>query len=412
MAKIFCLIFYGFVFISILSFSNIDAVVITPVTNISMLGGQYFFKTEPGSFGGNIDLFFTPVINFTPDNALLPICTFTYRGTKDVQELVGGGTLTQETADLGISLKYVNKFSDTLKGKIKTGYKFEYLKETKDEEWTKGLFDYNKIIVGLELEKLLGSGNLLLGYDYYQMKYPNYSSLVSEYGTTIDTTTYSEISQNAGKNVLDYNTNDIFVEFIHNCSETTSIKFNYDLAYKYFVDQKIVTEQGKFGTDKRNDLVHYLGAGINRILNKKNNIIDITDSITVYTSNQNSYDANNTKFIPDFYGFIQNNFTPSLKICFGNIQNPNIINFYFDIAYRQYTGRLAQDPSGIYKSEKIHQTTTTLGLSLSFPVSSIKGLTAKISSNYRTTESNMKYEKNYRYNYYVTNYFVGLEWRN
>jgi hypothetical protein len=388
---------------------------VVPVANISVLGGQYFLKGQNTSFGGNVDLFYTPVINFSPEKAFLPMFSLTYRGTKDVQELVGGGTLTQEYMDIGpLTLKYILKTSETFKVKVKAGYKIEYLKETKDEQWQKGLFDYNKALGGMEIEKTYPDTewNMRIGVDAYSMKYPNYASLISNqnYQAGIDTTTYKELSNNAGTNVLDNNTNEVFVEFSHAFSDTLTGKALYDIALKNFGDQKIVNKDGTFATDLRNDTVHFLTFGITG--RTERTIISLTDSVQLNASNQNSYDASLTQFIPNFYNFFQNGITPSLTFNLGETEPYSTISLYWDVALRQYSDRFVQAADGTYNtSEKINQVTSTQGLVLSLPLSGIsKGLSFRVSGNYRSASSNMKYEKFYLYNYSVTTYFTGITW--
>jgi len=52
---------------------KLNAAQVTNVADISFMGGQYFLKSDAGSFGGNLDVFYTPVISFSKDIAVLPI---------------------------------------------------------------------------------------------------------------------------------------------------------------------------------------------------------------------------------------------------------------------------------------------------------------------------------------------------
>ncbi|MFH0947713.1 MAG: hypothetical protein V1833_01765 [Elusimicrobiota bacterium] len=397
-----------FVFLSLLLLSPIPhslspAVKVTPVANISLLGGQYFLEGENDSFAGNADIFFSPVINFSANTAILPIYQGVYSGTKDVRELIGGGTLTREVLDNSLTLKFTHKFSDKWKGKIKAGYKKEFLKETEDEKLGDGLFDYNRIIAGLETEKKYENLNLRVGYDFYTMSYPNYASLITTYQTSIDTATYTEVSQNAGEDVLDYLTHELFVEGVHTFNETTTGKISYDMAYKNFKDQTIVKNDGSFSSKKRNDLVHICTFGVVKNLPKIT--AALYNSFQYYDSNQNSYDANRTQYNSNYYDFIQDNVTPSLTFL---LKKNAKLNFWWDIAYRKYIKRPAQDEEGNYKTSEISQTTNTTGLSLIIPV--YKSVSMKMAANYRDATSNNRYEANYRYNYNTSNYFVGLNW--
>ena len=377
---------------------------ITPVANISLLGGQYFLEGNNDSFAGNADIFFAPVINFSEDSALLPIYQGVYSNTKDVRELIGGGTLTREVLDNSLTLKFTRKFSDTLKGKVKAGYKLEYLAETKDEKLGDGLFDYNRLIGGIEAEQVFGDRtNVRVGYDFYIMSYPNYSSLVSQSADIIDTQTFTEISKNAGEDVLDYSTHELFVEGLRSFNDTTVGKISYDIAYKNFKDQTLVKSDGSFSSKKRNDLVHLLTLGVAK--NLKNFTAALYNTVQYYDSNQNSYDANRTQYNQNYYDFIQDNVTPSLTFL---LKNNAKLNLWWDIAYRKYINRPSQDEEGNYKTSEISQVTNTTGLSLIIPV--YKSVSLKTAANYRDATSNNRYEANYRYNYNTSNYFVGMNW--
>jgi len=378
---------------------------ITPVANISLLGGQYFLEGETDSFTGNANIFFSPVINFSEKTALLPIYQGIYSGTKDVKELVGGGTLTRKVLDNSLTLKATHKISDDLKAKVKVGYKMEYLQETEDEDkFGDGLFDYNRIIAGMEGEKALNENwNLRAGYDFYIMSYPNYSSLITTYQTSIDTATYTEISKNAGEDVLDYSTHELFFETIRSFSEKLSGKIIYDIAYKSFNDQTIVKSDGSFSSSKRSDLVHLLSFGISNKLEKVT--LNIVNSVQYYDSNQNSFDANRTQYNANYYDFFQNNIMPSLVF---SISKNVRLSLWWDVAYRMYLKRPAQNESGEYQDSKISQITNTTGTNLVIPV--YKSLSLNIAGSYRDSSSNNKYEANYRYNYNTSNYFAGINW--
>lgn len=385
---------------------------IVPVGNLELLAGQYMLQTEATTVGGNFNFSFSPVISFSPKTALLPIFFATYRGTKDVQELVGGGTLVQEYLDLGpVSLKFLYKLNNTTKFKFKTGYKIEYLKETADEQWQKGLFDYNKTNFGAEIEKSLKNKtvNLRLSFDYNITKYPNYASLISQFQTTLDTTTYSELSENAGENVLDNNSSDIGLEFGYKFSSFAETKMFYTYSLKNFVDQKIVNETGKFTSDLRTDVLHLLNLNFNFKL--VNTIISLTDTVQYYSSNQNSYDAGRTQYIPKFYNFYQNTVSPMVQLFLGPVEPKTKFGICYELSFRQYLERLSQDSEGNYLNEKVYQNTNTVGITVSYPLNNLlSGLFIKFNANYCTVSSNMKYEKYYKYNYYVTNYFLGFVW--
>jgi len=385
------------------------AVKVTPVANLSILGGQYWMsESVPSSFGGNADLFFSPVLNFSPNIALLPIYSGSYRGTKSVRDLVGGGTLTQESQDHGISLKLVNKMKGNMKLKASAGYKLEYLKETKEEAWGQGLFDYTRMGFGVELEKHWKKTNGRAGMDYYTMNYPHYQSLVTEgqFETSMDTTTYSEISAQAGTNVLNYTGMALFLEYARQMSPKVMGVIRYDVSMKNFVDQKTVQHSGAFSSELRRDLSHALSMGVN--LTTPRVVLSFSDAVQFYDSNQNTFDTAKPQFIANNYDYFQNGIAPAITFKLGSVDEPVKLSLLWDISWRMYTERLAQDAETDYKSDKISQLINTMGMSITYPLAS--ALSAKLALNYSDSSSNMRYEKNYKYNYYTFNYFLGINW--
>ncbi len=381
---------------------------ITPIADITVGGGQYFYSGS-ASNGASGDIYFSPVMNFSQDTALLPIYSGSYRGTKDVRELVGGGTLTQETQDHSITLRYITKFTDSFRFRIRGGYKIEYVKETKDETWGKGLFDYTRPSFGVEGEKNIGDkSSLKVGMDYYQMKYPNYKSLISntDYQTSLDTTTYTELSTNAGENVLDNNNLVLSISYTRYPSENYFWRVGLDATGKNFPEQHVVGENGFFEETLRKDsnitLSGLVSFGNERIRTS------ISDSIQLYNSNQNSYDASGAKFISSYYSYTENVFAPTLSLNLGEFKPYSVVSFYVELAHRFYNSRPAQTITGEYLSENIYQATQTAGVSFKYPI--LKNLSAKLSGSYRVSFSNMKYENNYKYNYDVFTYFAGLNW--
>lgn len=380
---------------------------VIPTGNISIMGGQYWVTgADPSSPAGNVDIFFSPVINFSPNTALLPIYAGTYSGTKDVRELVGGGTLTRELQDHSLSLKFIEKFDGGWKLKLRAGYKIEYLKETKDETWGKGLFDYEKIIGGFEFEKPGRRWVSRIGGDCYTMHYPNYQSLISqpEFESSIDTTTYTEISSQAGTDVLDFTALAGFYNLSYAFAGNVQGTLQYDFIRKYFKDEKIVTQTGEFSNTLRQDTGHYLTLGIN--LSSPRVIAGLSNVIQYYESNQNSFDMANSKYIDNYYGFVENNFMPNITFLLGRGEVRSALYLFWEVAWRNYLDRPAQYADASYKNVNVAQTTSTTGCMFTYPLS--RSLSLKFSTMYRDADSNMRYEKNYMYNYYSFNYFAGI----
>src|SRR5581483_3654537 len=122
-----------------------------------------------------------PAVAFNDQWSVIPTLSSSWRGTKSVQDLVGGGTVFQQTQDNSASLKGIYSPNKAWQFKAAGGYYLELLKETRDEVWGKGLFDYQKFSTNLEAERALGEdSSVRLGLDYYYIDFRNYNTLESQ----------------------------------------------------------------------------------------------------------------------------------------------------------------------------------------------------------------------------------------
>ncbi|MFW6134029.1 MAG: hypothetical protein ACOC5R_00465 [Elusimicrobiota bacterium] len=395
------------IFLSFLSMNTNARVKFTPVADISLTGGQYFLMDEPSSFGGNSSVYFSPVVGFSEKNYLIPVINLNYTGTRDVQELVDGDALTRESVDYGIILKYM--YNSPVKATLRTGYKKFLISETKDENFGQGLFDYNRKLIGLELEKKIFGYNIGLTGDYYTINFVNYASLVSqeEYKDSLDTQTYTEISENSGENVLDYSDVRIGIKAQDKKRDMLTLEYFYSIDFRSFLDQSTVQNDGSFSADLRKDIINTIGAGIN--YNLKRTVLGLKGQTGIVNSNQNSFDENAAKFINDYYSYYNIELFPSIAFLLGNKEKLYNLKFWWSVEYRRYNNRPAQDDEGDYLDEKVVNMDNSWGLYFGYPVA--KNITASLSANRRTAQSTMKYEANYKYNYTVTNYYAGFNWQ-
>lgn len=372
-----------------------------PVIDLSLYGGKYYLDGEAASFDGKFDAFISPSIILNDNNELYPLYMGYYNGTQDIQELAGGGVLTRQRQEHTLSLKYV-KINDFDKIKPRISYSKALVKETKDEKWGDGLFDYNTLSAGIEFEQERPYGTFIESYDFSSVKYPNYATLISQAQTVIDTTTYSELSQNAGTDILD-NISHRFGFSYTWFPQQLVMTSGFDFTYRKYDDQAIVSRTGSFKSDKRKDINIGLDFKVEKPAKPVN--ISFTAAFDYLNSNQNSYDASRTKYIDDYYSYIQAELDPSLNFYFKNKGS-----FGWTLSFRKlyYLGRLAQDAAGNYKSSKINQEYWLNSIYLKYPVSS--NFFAKLIYSYNVSSSNMKYEAGYRYNYRANNYLIGIEW--
>ena len=156
------------------------AVEVKPVVDAQLMGGQNYYNGASSSFGGVASLTLSPYTQFNDQWSMVPLYNGNYKGTKQVTDLVGGGTLFQDSQDHTVSTKLVRTFDNGLKLKAGGGYGIELLRETQDENWGSGLYDNNKAFTGTEAEWSWEKDRYVrLAYDYYYIRFPNYQSLES-----------------------------------------------------------------------------------------------------------------------------------------------------------------------------------------------------------------------------------------
>ena len=377
----------------------------TPVANASLLGGKYYLDSEAASFNGRLDLFLSPVLKLGENNTLIPIYSWNYSGTQDIQELAGGGVLTRQRQAHTLSLKhvYTREFN---KYKPRFSYSKALVQETKDEDWGDGLFDYTTMSFGVEAEQEKPHGTFTESYDYSLVSYPNYSTLLSQSQTVIDTATFNELAANAGKDTMDNAGHRLALGYTW-FPEPLTMQAGYDLTYRTYGDQPVINEpatgQPSFSSDKRTDLVQNLSLTATRAL--KPLVLNAVLRGAWLSSNQNSYDSSRTKYIEDYYSYTEVGFAPSMSLA---LKNGTQFGLALDWRRLAYTGRLRQDESGNYSRSKINQTVWLSSLSARYPV--YKKLFARAVYNYQVSSSNMRYEASYRYYYRASTYLVGVEW--
>ena len=387
---ILCFIFFS---------SSLFSVHTTLMLSSNLSGGGYAFNNEATSYGGKLALNIVPAVKWK-ENILIHMYSFEYSGVKDVKELVGGGTLVQQYITNMLYIKPVFKLSKTIKLKPKVAFTSQLIKETQDEEWTKGLFDYYKTSLSLETEIAFTKiSKLTIIPSIYTVNFYNYKTLASQ-KTEED---YGKELTSVGKDILNFAALEISVDYKMN----EFINLNLYTAQKNFIDQFVITETGEYSSDKRKDNFGFFNINFNypvKPFGKITIISTLSLQYAINNSNQNHYDVERTKYIDNYYGYNEVSVAPQCKFGFNTL--PMNLDITYNISLRQYVDRLVQDQQGNYNNEKINALTQYVSLVLSFPI--VENVNGFLQQNYFVSSSNMKYEQVYRYNYNAYNILAGV----
>lgn len=398
------------------SYGKVD---IIPVMKVTAMGGNYYFGGDWSSFGGYADVDLVPAMRFNEKSLALFGYGGKYRGTQMFEELLGGGTLFQESQDHFIFLKYIWKVGDTWKIKPKITYKIEWVRETKDEEWKKGLYDYNRLGGGLEIEKkfqgYFSSLVITLGRNSNMIKFPNYESLKAEKEVS---EIPGEKGPGPGDEPFDYNSENTYISGEFQYEDTVFGKAEYYFTHKDYPDQKILESDLTYGEKKRKDDVRYIFLGVKYVYEESDfsifksmrdvkikPAVGINFEMRRKDSNQNRGDAGNL-FFTDYYDYTKICATP-----FVNLSIDTRFKSYFAYTYGEmkYKERLVQDEDETYRTDKICLYSGSIDVWFSYRF--WKNFSVRCSGNYFIQESNTKFEKGYRYNYTSSTIYSGLSWK-
>ncbi|MBI1979374.1 MAG: hypothetical protein HYS58_01275 [Elusimicrobia bacterium] len=377
---------------------------ISPLFSGRLLGGQYVFDTQESNLSGNISLLASPAIQVNEQWSLLPTLSSSWRGTKSVQELVGGGTLFQQTQDHAFNLKGVFSPNQSWRYKMGGGYRIQLLKETTDEQWGKGLYDFQKPSANLETEWIYSKEvSVRGGYDFYWIDFRNFTSLESQ---------QKDLGrENATADTLDTTNHGVYLSanfpFPFLNERKGKAEFSYFYTFRNFADQKIVLVSGDLSGDLRRDAHQTvaLGGSFPFALTEGVGLVtDIKGNFAQLKSDQNNYDAKKTQFNATYYSYRDFSVSSGFNFLFG--KNPIVLTPGFSYLRRNYTDRPVQDSNGNYGSGSVHTNEYYANLSLTYPIH--RNFKLHALTNFGWSRSNMKYEKTYRYNYTTFTYLFGI----
>lgn len=375
-----------------------------PVMNGQFMTGQWYFEGERSSMGGNAAFAFVPAIRFTNKFSLIPTIETNYRGTRSAEELAGGTNLFQDTWENSLGLKAVHGLNSRWNLRERVGYRHKWFRETTDESFTDGLYDYGILTTGAEIERhWKKTASVALAYDFSLLSFPNYSSLESEQTPDL-------AREFSGDKVLD--------QQIH----VMSLRSNFPLPGKitggiqtvysprYYPDQNVVQLSGLLSNIEREDTLTGGSLNLERMFDTPKNtklIASVHYGFASLDSNQNHYDARLTEFVGNFYDYDQHTVGSQLTLGFGKLeQGPMTIETGFSYSRRNYGSRVIQDVDGNYLSDKLYINESSFNLGFGFPLT--KNFRLRSTATFGRSKSNNDYETLYRYNYSNSSYLFGV----
>ena len=285
-----------------------------------------------------------------------------------------------------------------------------FVKETNDEDFGDGLYDYRDIGGGIESAWTLvdtkeQENTLRLGFRLFDREYPNYQSLLSLF----DPNGTREIDE---KDFLGYKTS---LSYDAISAKEWSWGLEGILVYKDFSDKQTINSNGIRTGDNREDFLNYVNAYLSRPISKEF-IFRLDGQFALNLSNLDFYDTRNTlglgddSFISDYFDYYSFLVRPTLAYV-KEVEKGKKFSLSLSYAFSilQYTGRLAQNRAGAYLSDEQEDTSHTFSSRVSVPIT--KQLSWITVGTYSINESNQEFETFYLYDYDIWSAVTGISFK-
>ncbi|MFC1679572.1 hypothetical protein ACFL2T_05120 [Elusimicrobiota bacterium] len=386
------------------------AVEVEPVYTLQFLGGQYFFSEGQSKVSGNLSGLLAPGIRFNERWELYPSLRSAYKGTKEVVDVVGAGTVFQEQMDHRLGVKGVyNPEGTKWRLKPSASYTAQLLKETADESFGNGLFDYRKMDFGFEGEYVYRKPLAVrASVTYFMTHFPNYTSLESQAST--DFQGQSLARELVGDYVLDSH-GQLLAFSGEYPFKGMLVEGGYTFMHQRFGDQRIVDAAGALTPSSRHDIMHAVSGGVkypHEFSAKFKAVGSFGVGFAINDSSQNNYDALRTHFVEDYYDYREISVSPGLELKVGDPDWPTTFCMDLNLAMRSFPGRFIQNEDGAYQGDNLSQTNFMISATASRPIA--PRFKVLFNVQHGIARSNQEYEQLYTYNYSATSYLFGLSY--
>ena len=380
-----------------------------PVASVRLLGGQHAFRGERVSVSGNASVRAAIAAVLGPQWSLLGSFDSEYEGTKPLSQPVGPGTLFQQRMTHAIGLKPVfapKKSRWRFKPSIR--YRMEFLKETRDESWNRGLFDSQSATLGFEAElPYRDKYELRLGFDYAFVRFPRYQSLESR--SRYDFNGAVLARELVGDNVLNYTSQTLYSALSAPLPREARLDVSLSFERKRFGSQPVVKGDGLLTGQSRIDLVTRAAGRVSLGRELRRDIrlaggLGLSAATTI--SNQNRYDAGQGVYSSRYYNQFEIGVSPRLGLELGDDRRPATLSLEPSWTRRTWGQRSVQASSGRYLSETVHQTVWGVSLRVNYPLGTRLRFLGEIET--AAASSNQGFEQFYRYNYGSFSLLTGL----
>lgn len=384
-----------------------------PIVNTWLLGGQDMASRGSARDSGIASMLAAVSFPVGERWKITPTYQGYFQATRQVLDAGGSGTtLFQSRMDHRLGGKLFYEANERHRLKFSFGSRLQLLKETNDEKWGHGLFDFRKLAAGIEWEYFYRRpASVRLGYDFFTISFPNYYTLESRGALRVNGQTVAR--ELAGGRVLD-SRNHSFLAGVN--GPIAGPSWVWDVTYigslQQYPDQPLSNAAGQFDSTRRKDFLHEITSSVRGSMKPgwpDKIYMGIRATITKLKSNQGNFNAAENRFFPGYYDVRTIDLMPSMILYFRNPLEPTRavqLSSSYGCIFALYPGRFAQSGNGAYQGKGLRTSTYAAVLTLTWPLR--RHLNAMLSFRDTRAVSNMKYEALYKYNFASRSYLIGL----
>jgi len=371
-------------------------------------------KGGEDDLGTDLSGYYSPSIKFDDTLFLIPLYSIQFHRVEQF--------LPQEEGNVFYNTYMVHDLNLALRKEFKPGWFFKIgalgtwniVRESDEESWSEGLYDYQDAGGVLEVKRQVRKEEAVSMYlaavEYYRRQYPNFRTLIS--AATVVPPERREKDYDAYK-----------VKLRAESANADGLRGYLEGRYthKFFVDKHLVRSDGTLnGSKKRKDYLVELDTGFSTPLPLPFELegfsLYFDTNYTHNFSNLAFYDDRTTVplgddvYTPRYYGYDSFTVTPAVEYRRA-LDEEKILRFRVGYGYmhRYYSHRKAQRAvSGAYSSKEQSDRQYEYFALLSVPIR--KGLAWVTKYSWITARSNQKFETFYRYNYDYQSIKSGISW--
>lgn len=352
--------------------------------------------------GADAEAVLAPTFKFGDQLHLVGLYSGSYARKKQVYVEDRGNWVSTEstTHNFTPSLRY--GYRDDLSFNFSLFKSLNLSKETLDEQWYNGLYDYQDVGLGIDTTYAFDAAGTLgrrvnLRLQYYNREYPQYISLF----------TLASLG-NIEEKEKDYQGLLLLGRITEKKTGILSYSYELSILSKSYTDKKIETDTWERESTYQKDRVLTHTATVSTV-RPDGTVLGLNASYTTNTSNQNLAQGSfaTGTFNENYYSFTSIQVAPTLRFVYRHPDfRPVNVSVRYSLSRTEYDNRLAKDPAGALTSDLQIDTSHALSAVGIYPLK--EHLNAGAGIEFLKSTSNNDYESFYRYDYEILNISAGI----